>query len=68
MGARHTSEHRRIVIAAGIAVALVALSSFMPVAEWAESLENSLVSRNLLAAIALFTAVYAVATLLFVPA
>ena len=68
MGARHTSEHRRIAIAAGIAVALVALSSFMPVAEWAESLENSLVSRNLLAAMALFTAVYAIATLLFVPA
>ena len=49
-------------------MALLAVSAFLPLAQWAASFEDSLDSRNFLVAIALFTAVYAVATLLFAPA
>jgi len=67
MGAKRGSDRQKLAIAAGIAVALLAISAFLPLAEWAESFEESLESGNLLVAVALFTAVYVLATLLFVP-
>jgi uncharacterized membrane protein YdjX (TVP38/TMEM64 family) len=67
MGATHAADRRKLVIAAIAAAALLALSALLPLAEWARQFEDSLDDRDLLAAIAIFTAVYAVATMLFAP-
>jgi uncharacterized membrane protein YdjX (TVP38/TMEM64 family) len=64
---RDTGGRYRLAIAALAVAALVALSIFLPVAEWAEQLENELVSKNFLLALALFTAAYVAGTLLFAP-
>ena len=67
MGAKRGSDRRKLAIAGAIALAVLAISAFLPLAAWAEAFEESLDRRSFLVAIALFTAVYVVATLLFVP-
>jgi len=67
MGARHATDRRKVVIAVLVAAVLLALSALLPLPEWAEHFEDSLNDHTLLVAIALFTAVYTVATMLFAP-
>ena len=67
MAAKKKSDRWKLVLAGlGVAVLLV-LAAVLPVAAWAQQFEESLDDRSLLAAIAIFTAVYAVATMLFAP-
>ena len=67
MGATHATDRRKVVIAVLVAAVLLALSALLPFPEWAEHFEDSLNDHTLLVAIALFTAVYTVATMLFAP-
>ena len=67
MGATHATDRRKVVIAVLVAAVLLALSALLPLPEWAEHFEDSLNDHTLLVAIALFTAVYTVATMLFAP-
>lgn len=62
-----TEGRRRIAISAVVACALLALSALLPFAEWARGFEDSLDNHGFLAAVAIFTAVYLVATMLFAP-
>src|SRR5262249_26280600 len=67
MDAKHATDRRKLVIAAVAAAVLLALSAVLPLAGWAQRFEESLDDDNLLVAIVIFTAVYAVATMLFAP-
>ena len=67
MGAKRSTDRRKLVIAVAVAASLLALSAALPLAAWAEHFEDSLNDENLLVAIAIFTLVYTVATMLFAP-
>ena len=64
---KKASGRWRIALAALAVAALVALAAVLPIAQWAEEFEGSLGDYNLFVAIAIFTLVYAVATMLFAP-
>ena len=68
MGARRAKEGgRTIAVAAAAACGLLAFSAFVPFAQWAQPFEESLDNHGFLAAVAIFTAAYVVATMLFAP-
>ena len=68
MAAKRARKDRlKLVLAIAGAGILVTLAAVLPLAQWAEQFEGSLVDHNLLVAIAIFTAVYVVGTMLFAP-